>query len=133
MTRFMRMALTAFVVGVLAPVATVTAYAAEVVMFKQDAFMAAQAANKSIIVEVTAPWCPVCAKQKPIIESLVKDPKFNNVVLMKVDFDSQKDALAKFNVSKQSTLIAFKGATEKTRSTGETDAAKLRGIFDAAL
>jgi thioredoxin 1 len=38
--------------------------------FDQKAFEAAQAAGKPILVEVYAPWCPVCRAQAPILAKL---------------------------------------------------------------
>jgi thiol-disulfide isomerase/thioredoxin len=109
------------------------ARAAEHVSWNQAAFAAAQDSGKSIIVEVTAPWCPICAKQKPTIAALEQDPKFAQAVIFSVDFDSEKDVLKQLHVSMQSTLIAFKGKVEEARSTGVTDPAELRALFERSL
>jgi len=50
-----------------------------------------------------------------------------------VDFDTAKDALRQFHVQHQSTLIAFKGAKEVARSTGETDPAPLHALVAKAF
>ncbi|TAN47631.1 MAG: thioredoxin, partial [Rhodospirillales bacterium] len=47
---------------------TLSAQAAQ--PFSQKAFTEAQEAGKSILVDVSAPWCPTCAKQHPIIQGL---------------------------------------------------------------
>ncbi len=126
-----------FVQIVAAAVATVIAglrpAGAAEATFDQKAFDAAQAAGKPVIVAVHATWCPICARQKPIMSQLETDPALKDITVFLVDFDSQKDIVRGFGVQKQSTLIAFHGKTEKTRSTGETDAAKLRAIYAAAL
>src|SRR5437763_9710271 len=98
-------------------------FATETKPFTADAFAAAQKAGKPIFVDVHASWCPVCAKQKPILSELTADPKFKNLVFFVVDFDSQKDAVKAFDVRMQSTLIAFKGERETGRSVGDTDRA----------
>jgi thiol-disulfide isomerase/thioredoxin len=103
------------------------------VAFDAQAFAAAQAAGKPVVVAIHASWCPVCAKQKPIMSQLEADPALQGVTVFMVDFDAQKDVVRRFGVQKQSTLIAFHGKVEKTRSTGETDADKLRAIYRAAL
>ncbi|MBL6650926.1 MAG: thioredoxin family protein, partial [Reyranella sp.] len=77
-------------------------------LFDSKAFDAAQAAGKSILVEVSAPWCPTCKVQKPILSNLANQAKFKDLVAFEIDFDSQKDLLKKFGVSMQSTLISFK-------------------------
>ena len=101
--------------------------------FDQKAFEAAQAAGKPILVEVSAPWCPVCKAQAPILSRLKSDPKFKNLVSFNVDFDSQKDLLKKFNVQKQSTLIVFKGKQEAGRSTGDTNAGSITTLLGKAI
>jgi thioredoxin 1 len=101
--------------------------------FTQAAFDAAQAAGKPVVVEVTAPWCPTCKAQAPIINSLMAKPEMKGVTLLKVDFDSQKDVLKKLNVSQQSTLIAFKGKAETSRSTGDTTQAGIEKLFKSAI
>lgn len=64
---------------------------------------------------------------------LTNDPAFASVTVFKVDFDSSKDVLREWNVTQQSTLLAFKGKTEKMRSSGETEPEALRKLFQAAL
>ncbi len=101
--------------------------------FTQAAFDAAQAAGKSVIVEVSAPWCPTCKAQAPIIKSMKTKPEFSGVTVLEVDFDSQKDVLQKLKVQMQSTLIAFKGKTETARSVGETKAVEIEKLFKSAI
>jgi thioredoxin 1 len=101
--------------------------------FNQKAFEAAQAAGKPILVEVTAPWCPVCKAQAPILSRLKADPRFKDLAAFTIDFDSQKDLLKKFNVQKQSTLIVFKGKLEAGRSTGDTNAASIEQLLAKSI
>jgi thiol-disulfide isomerase/thioredoxin len=109
------------------------AQAAQHVFWNQAAFASAQDAGKSIIVYVTAPWCPTCAKQKPTIQALEHDPKFAQAIIFEVDFDSQKRVLRRMHVSMQSTMIAFKGKAEMARATGVTDPAEIRALFERSL
>jgi thioredoxin-like negative regulator of GroEL len=94
-------------------------------------FADAQANGKSILVEVTAPWCPTCAKQKPIIEGIETEKP--ELTVLNVDFDSAKDVLKQFGVEHQSTLIVFRGVREVGRSTGQTDAQAIRDLIGKAL
>ena len=87
--------------------------------FDQVAFQAAQEAGKDILVDVAASWCPVCAKQKPIIAAIESERP--DLVVFDIDFDSRKDLLAQFRVVRQSTLILFHGGNEIARATGQTD------------
>ena len=101
--------------------------------FDQSAFEAAQAAGKPILVEVTAPWCPVCKAQAPILSQLKSDPRYKDLVSFNIDFDTQKDLLKKFNVQKQSTLIVFKGKQETGRSTGDTNAGSIGSLLAKSI
>ena len=99
--------------------------------YDAKAFAAAQDAGKSILIDVTAPWCPTCAKQKPTVQGLeASQPK---LVVFDVDFDSAKDVLKQFRVTSQSTLIMFKGKAEVGRSTGETDPAVITALVGKGL
>ena len=122
--------------GALAAVAVFAApiaSAADKKPFDQKAFEAAQAAGKPILVEVSAPWCPICKAQAPTLSRLRSDPKFKEMVSFDIDFDSQKDLLKKFNVQKQSTLIVFKGKQEAGRSTGDTNAASIEALLGKSI
>lgn len=109
------------------------AFAFEAQPFNEKGFEAAQAAGKPILVEVTAPWCPTCKAQKPILAELSRKAKLKDMVAFQIDFDSQKALLRKFNVRMQSTLITFAGRKEVARSTGETNAAAIETQLDKAV
>jgi thiol-disulfide isomerase/thioredoxin len=109
------------------------ALATDAKLFTADAFAAAQKAGKPIFIAIHASWCPICAKQKPILSELMADPKFNNLVYFVVDFDSQKDAVKSFGARMQSTLIAFKGEHETGRSVGDTDRAAIAALLNKTL
>jgi thiol-disulfide isomerase/thioredoxin len=94
-----------------------------------QAFAVAQAAEKPILVEVHASWCPTCAKQRPILAALEKTTELSDLVVFDVDFDSQKDIVRQFGAQMQSTLIVFKGKTEKGRSTGEIDPGAIKALL----
>ncbi|KQO65919.1 thioredoxin [Methylobacterium sp. Leaf469] len=101
--------------------------------FEAGAFAAAQKAGRPILVEVSAPWCPICKTQKPILAKLAQDPRFKDLVIFDVDFDSRKDVLRRFDARMQSTLIVFKGETETGRSVGETQPEWIEGLVEKAL
>jgi len=101
--------------------------------FTQAAFDAAQTAGKPILVEVTAPWCPTCRAQQPILQKLTTDPRFRDLVFLTVDFDSQKDVLRSLNVQSQSTLVVFKGRQEVGRSAGDTNEASITALVAKSI
>jgi thiol-disulfide isomerase/thioredoxin len=96
-------------------------------------FEAAMKAGKPVLVHVTAPWCEVCQIQKPIVKDLLGRPDFQAMQKFDVDFDSQKEILAKFRVNSQSTMIVFKGGKELDRQVGQTDPATIETLLREAL
>jgi thioredoxin 1 len=99
--------------------------------YSAKAFQDAQAAGKGILINVYAPWCPVCKVQRPIIQSFEKSNP--QLMAFEVDFDKSKDVLKKFGVRYQSTLIVFKGKNEVGRSTGETAPAAITDLLEKGL
>lgn len=110
-----------------------SSWAATEAPFTQAAFIASEQAGKPILLHISAPWCPTCARQRPILDQLAADPAFKDLVIYKVDFDHQKDVLRAMGVQMQSTLIAFHGKTEEGRSTGDTNPASIRALVQKSL
>jgi thioredoxin 1 len=109
-----------------------SAFAGEMAFSPSD-FQNAQAAGKSIVLDISAPWCPTCRAQAPIIQKLSASDKYKDFVVLNVDFDSQQDFIATLNVRQQSTLIAFKGKSEVARSVGDTQPDSINALFEKAL
>jgi thioredoxin 1 len=115
-----------------AAISSATAVAAEQ-PFTRQAFEAAQSKGQPILIEIHASWCPTCQAQKPILAKLFADPKFKNLAVFRVDFDSQKDEVRNFKARVQSTLITFKGKEEVARSVGETNPDSIADLLALAL
>lgn len=105
------------------------AAAGEIKHYTQAEFDKLTHDGKPVVVNVSATWCPTCKAQKPIVESLMKQPAYKDVTVLAVDFDSEKPTLRKFKVSMQSTLVAFKGTKEVGRSTGDTTPEGIEGLI----
>ena len=109
-----------------------SSFAADVVPFDKAQFETAQKEGHPILVDISAPWCPTCKAQKPIIEKLAAAPEFKDLTIFTVDFDTQKRVVAGLKASSQSTLIAFKGTRETARSVGDTEAASIEALLRSA-
>ena len=109
------------------------AFAAEKIDYSPSAFDAALKDGKSILVEIHATWCPTCKAQAPILAKIEAKPEYKDLVVVHVDFDSQKDAVQRFGARMQSTLIAFKDGKETGRSVGETDPAQIAALVAKAI
>ena len=105
------------------------AMAGEIKPFSQQAFDQLTQAGKPVVLDISAPWCPTCKAQKPIIDGLMQQPAYKDVTLLTIDFDSAKPTLKTFKVTSQSTLVAFKGEKEVGRSVGDTTPAGLEGLI----
>ena len=101
--------------------------------FDAAAFAQAQKDGKPILVDIFAAWCPVCRAQNPILTQLTREPKYKDLVVFKVDFDTQKNDVRALKANSQSTLIAYNGATEKGRTVGDTNPASIATLVDSAL
>jgi thiol:disulfide interchange protein len=109
------------------------ANAIEIAPFQSSAFEAAKAEGKSVVVDVTASWCSTCRAQTKIIDTLAAKPEFKDVLVLKLDYDKQKDEMRSLGAQNRSTLIAFKGADETGRSVADTNPASVEQLFASTL
>ena len=115
MARF-QIALLALVLGSLASIAQ----ALEIKSYSDADFKAAQAASKSIVVWFHASWCPTCRRQEQSLSELSKDKSFDSILVLQADYDDSEDLQKRLKVTRQSSMVAFKGAAEVGRSIGVT-------------
>ena len=101
--------------------------------YDQIAFDQAQAANKPILVWVHAPWCPVCREQEKAIKQITADPAYRDLLVLRIDFDTQKPLWQKFGATMQSTLIGFHGKRETGRVAHESDVARIAPVLRSTL
>jgi len=106
---------------------------AEPISYTQTTFNELQKDGKSILVIVYASWCPTCRVQAPILEELLAEKEFNSITGLLVDFDTQKNILYKLNVSKQSTLIVYRGGKEIARSIGDTSFLSIEKLLQKVI
>ncbi len=108
------------------------AFAAEV-PYDAAKFEAAVAQGQPVIVDFAASWCPTCRAQKPVVDALLKEPKYQAVTLFKADYDTETALKRYLRVAQQSTFVVFKGGKEVGRSTGQTQKQPIAELFDKAL
>ena len=111
--------------------ATTLSHALTVTPYTPAALAAAQKAGAPLVLHFHASWCPTCRAQDKVFDALKADPSLK-VTLMEVDYDTEKALERQLKVTAQSTLIVLHGATERSRSTGETDPARLKRILQSA-
>ena len=122
-----------------APVAMVAAFvstaasATDIRPFDRAAFEAAQAQNRPIIVFVHAPWCPVCKSQMKTMDKVTANPAYKNLVVFRIDYDTQKPLWQSFGATMQSTLIGYHGKRETGRIAHITNAAQVTAVLAKTL
>ena len=89
--------------------------------FDQAVFDRLLKEGKPVLIAVHADWCATCRAQEIFLKDLLKTPPYNNLQVLRVNFDRQKKAVRAFRVRMQSTLIVFKNGKEIDRSTADTD------------
>ena len=127
MPSFSRLALAATLL-----LATSLSHALTVTPYTPAALAAAQKAGEPLVLHFHANWCPTCRAQDKVFDALKADPALK-LTLMEVDYDQEKAFEKQMKVTAQSTLVVLHGATERSRTTGETDPGKLKALLQSAI
>lgn len=100
--------------------------------FENPAFVAAQQADRPILVHVTATWCGTCQQQLRVVSNLADRPDFRGFEIFQLDFDSQREASQLFNAV-QSTMIVYRGEQEIGRVFAEANPTAIEALLREAL
>jgi thioredoxin 1 len=100
--------------------------------FSDAAFKSAAKSGRPVLIEFHADWCPTCRAQEKVVNALVADPAYRNVVVLRVLFDSEKDLLKRFRVRQQSTLIMYRNGEETARAVGMTNPGDIAELLKTA-
>ncbi len=81
-------------------------------------------ADKTVLVDFGAEWCPPCKTMEPVLADLQKShgTKF---MLIKVDGASQKDLVKELNIEEFPTFIVYKNGKAVWKKTGLMEKAEL--------
>lgn len=97
-----------------------SASAIERTPYTNDLVLQAQQTGRPYIIYVHADWCTTCQAQDRILAPLMDDPRFADLLILTVDFDTKRNLMMRYNVDDRSTFVAFHGTTELQRSWGDT-------------
>ena len=118
---------------VLAAVATIAvaqpALAVDRQPYSAAALQAAQVKGRSVLVDVAAPWCPVCKSQEAKVTRITADPRYAELLILRLDYDTQKNEWRALGATKQATLIGYKGRQEVGRIAFQTDEKLIAGLL----
>ncbi len=119
-------------VGAAPPAFAVPARAFEFQPYDPAAVQRAIASGKPVVIHVAAWWCLQCHQQTMILDGLKNDPAYKDVSVFRVDYDKQKDVVAKLDCPR-ATLIAYKGGKEVKRMSWDTSQASVVNVLKAAM
>ena len=118
--------------GALAVAPTESAFAFEFIPYDAASVDKAIASGKPVVVHVYANWCLQCHAQANILNGLKGERTYDGVKFFRVDYDGQKDIVAKYGCPR-STLIGFKGGKEVARMSWGMSEDAVLGVLKATL
>ena len=80
-------------------------------------------ADKTVLVDFGAVWCPPCKKMSPVLDSL--SGANQHFMLLKIDGGQQTEILKELNIQNFPTFIIYKGGKEVWRKEGIVSAKEL--------
>lgn len=116
-----------------AALAATSAQAGEFLPYTDVKFAELSKADKPVLLEIYADWCPTCRVQQPMLKKVVAAAPYDAYTVLVIDFDSQADVRAQYHVERQSTLIVFAGTQERGRATGYIDQKSISLLLNKGL
>lgn len=101
--------------------------------FSEERLQDAKEQGGPVLVEVYADWCSTCARQSPILESLLSEDEFADYTALKLDWDEDEDKARAMGAPRQSTLFVYSGGEQQEMSVAETNEDKLRDLLRKGL
>lgn len=101
--------------------------------FTQTRLDALNQSGQPVLVAIHADWCATCKTQERILQKLLPQPEFKRIMLLRLDFDQQKEAVRAFGADYQSTLIVFKDGREVGRSTADQSPVRIAELLHLIL
>lgn len=120
-------------VTLIAFLASAPASALDVVPWDADGFERARAAGLVTAIQFHSGWCPICVMQERGVKALKDERGLERITVFQADYFREEALRRKFDVTSFSTLVVFRGETERARTTGDFRVDQLRLLFRKAL
>ena len=125
-----------FFLGVLACIAAVALAlpaAAATQHYDKASARRAIGAGLPVVVYVCADWSPLCRAQRPLVETLLKEPQMQSVTVFNASFDTDRELKQSLRIHQQGTLVVFKGGREVARVSAESDRSAIAKALASAV
>jgi thioredoxin 1 len=86
----------------------------------------------SMLIDIKAEWCSTCKKQSKVIKKYLDSKQNEELIILEVNYDNQKEVVRKFKAPRQSTLVLFKDGKEIGKVIAEANEDKLFTFFNKA-
>jgi thiol-disulfide isomerase/thioredoxin len=124
-------ALTGYVVLLFSLILAPAAMALDAEPFSMERFETLQEQGESVLVHISAPWCPNCQRQKQVLTEYQQQYPDAGLHILNVDYDTQKQWVTHFKAPHQSTLVLFSGTEQVWFAVGETRKEKIFSQLNA--
>lgn len=110
----------AAILGLLVVASAAPASAFERTAYSNALIEQARETGRPYLIFVHADWCTTCQAQDRVLETMVDDPRFADLLILTIDYDTKRNLMMLYNVGDRSTFVAFHGTTEISRSWADT-------------
>ena len=100
-----------------------------VVKVTKENYQALVEANDLVLLDFWAVWCGPCKMIAPIVEEIAAERE--DVLVGKVDVDSDMELAAQFGISSIPTLVVVKNGVPAAKSVGYRPKADILKLLDA--
>ena len=100
-----------------------------VVRVTKENYASLVAGNQTVLLDFWAVWCGPCKMIAPIVEEIAAER--SDVVVGKVDVDSEMELAMQFGVSSIPTLVVIRNGVPAARSVGYRPKADILKLLDA--
>ena len=100
-----------------------------VINITKDNFAAVTAENDLVLLDFWAVWCGPCKMIAPLLTQIAEERE--DVVIGKVDVDSEMELAMQFGVSSIPTLVVIKNGQPAGKAVGYMPKEKILALLDA--